>query len=90
MADVSIVSCPSYEPEACRRALVEALEPVGGLDFVKPGMRVGVKANLVSFMKPEAGATTHPVLLAELTKLLRERGAASVVIGDSPGGRYRR
>ncbi len=88
MADVSIVSCPSYEPEACRRALVEALEPVGGLDFVKPGMRVGVKANLVSFMKPEAGATTHPVLLAELTKLLRERGAASVVIGDSPGGLF--
>ena len=88
MAQVSIVSCPAYEPAACRQALVKALEPVGGLDFVKPGMRVGIKANLVSFMKPESGATTHPVLLSELTKLLKERGAASVVIGDSPGGLY--
>lgn len=88
MADVSIVSCPDYEQAACRQALLSVLEPVGGLDFVKSGMRVGIKANLVSFMKPEAGATTHPVLLAELTKLLRERGAASVVIGDSPGGLY--
>ena len=88
MARVSIVSCPAYEPEACREALVKALEPVGGLEFVKPGMRVGIKANLVSFMKPESGATTHPVLLSELTKLLKGRGAASVVIGDSPGGLY--
>ena len=50
MADVAIVSCHSYEPAACRAALEEALGAVGGLDFVKPGMRVGVKANLVSFM----------------------------------------
>ncbi len=88
MEKVSIVSCPDYDPAACRAALIKALEPVGGLDFVRPGMRVGIKANLVSFLKPEAGATTHPVLLGELTKLLRERGAASVVIGDSPGGLY--
>ncbi len=87
MAEVSIVSCPDYRPEACRRALMDALVPVGGLDFVRPGMRVGIKANLVSFMKPEAGATTHPALLAELTKLLKERGAG-VVIGDSPGGLF--
>ncbi len=88
MKDVSIVSCPSYDPETCRKALDLALAPVGGLDFVPVGSRVGIKANLVSFMKPEAGATTHPVLLAELTKMLRERGAASVVIGDSPGGLF--
>ncbi len=87
MAQVSIVSCPSYDPAVCRQALIEVLGPVGGLDFIKPGMRVGIKANLVSFMKPEAGATTHPSLLAELTKLIKERGA-SVVIGDSPGGLY--
>ena len=88
MKNVSVVSCPSYDPAVCRRALIEVLEPVGGLDFVKPGMKVGIKANLVSFLKPEAGATTHPVLLSELTKLLLERGAAQVIIGDSPGGLY--
>lgn len=87
MTHVSVVSCSCYENEVCRRALEEVLAPLGGLDFVVPGMRVGIKANLVSFMKPEEAATTHPVLLAELVKLLRERGA-EVIVGDSPGGLY--
>ena len=85
---VSIVSCPDYEPAQCRQALVDVLAPIGGFDFVESGMTVGIKANLVSFMKPEAAATTHPVLLAELTKLLLEKGAAKVIVGDSPGGLY--
>ena len=50
-------------------------------------MRVVIKANLVSAMKPEKAATTHPALLSALTHLLREKGA-HVVIGDSPGGTY--
>jgi len=50
-------------------------------------MRVVIKANLVSAMKPEKAATTHPALLAALTRMLRERGA-NVVIGDSPGGTF--
>ena len=84
---VSVVSCASYDPALCRRALLEVLEPLGGLAFVTPGMTVGIKANLVSFLKPEAGGTTHPVLLAALTELLRERGAR-VIVGDSPGGLF--
>ena len=48
---VSVVSCESYDPDDCRRALEEVLAPLGGLDFVTPGMTVGIKANLVSFMK---------------------------------------
>ena len=87
MTDVAIAACPSYSPEACRDALLRALAPIGGLDWVLPGMKIAVKANLVSAMKPEEAATTHPALLAALTELLRERGA-SVVIGDSPGGLF--
>jgi len=83
--DVSLVPCASYDPAECRRALTEVLAPLGGLDWVRPGMRVAIKANLVAPMRPEAAATTHPALLAALTGLLRERGA-TVVIGDSPGG----
>lgn len=87
MSDVSIVKCESYAPEVCARALAEALAPFGGLDWVQPGMRIVIKANLVSAMKPEAAATTHPALLRALTQALQARGAA-VVIGDSPGGLY--
>lgn len=85
--DVSIVRCADYGEETCERALREVLVPFGGLDWVRPGMRVVIKANLVSAMKPEKAATTHPALLAALTGMLRERGA-NVVIGDSPGGTF--
>lgn len=85
--DVAIAHCAEYEPEACRRALEEAIAAVDGLCWLRPGMKVAVKVNLVSFLRPEAAATTHPVLLCALVDLLRERGA-SVVVGDSPGGIY--
>ena len=69
MPDVSIVKCESYSENECTQAIEQALEPLGGLDWVKPGMKIVIKANLVSAMKPEKAATTHPTLLAALTKL---------------------
>ena len=85
--DVSVVKCTQYDYEACLQALRDVLAPLDGLGWVRPGMRVAVKANLVSMLKPEAAATTHPALLCALAELLRERGATAV-IGDSPGGLY--
>lgn len=83
----ALVPCTDYEPETVRAALMAALEAVGGLDWVRPGMRIGLKLNLCAAMKPETAATTHPVMAAELTRLLVERGAA-VVAGDSPGAPF--
>lgn len=85
--DVSIVPCANYGADTCLAALQAVLAPLGGLDWVKPGMRIGVKVNLVAAMKPDCAATTHPQLLCALTRLLRERGA-QVILGDSPGGLY--
>lgn len=85
MEKVSIRRCEDYDPSRCREALLSVLAPLGGLDWVKPGMKIAIKANLVSALRPEAAATTHPVLLAALVRLLCERGA-EVRIGDSPGG----
>ncbi len=87
MCDVSIAACNSYEPSEIRDALEKILEPLGGLSWVKAGMRIAIKANLVSMMKPDAAATTHPALLCELVRMLMERGATPI-IGDSPGGLY--
>lgn len=88
-APVVIRPCADYGEAAVRSALEAVLEPLGGLSWVQPGMRVGIKANLISAMKPEAAATTHPALLAALTRLLLAQGA-QVVIGDSPGGVFNR
>ena len=87
MNKVSIVPCPDYSESAVSAALDAVLAPIGGLDWVKSGMTVAIKANLVTFMKPERAATTHPSLLCALTRRLVERGAR-VIVGDSPGGLY--
>lgn len=87
MNDVSIVKCENYSSENITKAFDELFKLLGGLDWVKPDMKIVIKANLVTFMKPEAAATTHPALLCELVKRLTEKGA-KVVVGDSPGGIY--
>ena len=87
MSKVSIVSCPNYEFDNVRTSLKSALDAIGGLDFVRAGMKIVIKANLVSMMKPESAATTHPALLYALSEMLIEKGA-EVVVGDSPGGLY--
>lgn len=86
---VSLAECRGYGREEVERALKAALEPLGGLEWVRPGMRIAVKANLVSAMKPDAAATTHPAVLCALTEQLKARGA-EVILGDSPGGLYTR
>lgn len=87
MSDVFIVPCSDYKEQTVATAMQALIKNSGALDFVKAGMKIVIKANLVTLFKPEAAATTHPQLICELTKTLIERGA-SVVIGDSPGGLY--
>ncbi len=85
--DVVITACADYSEQEASAALERVLAPLGGLDWVQPGMCIAIKANLVTFLKPESAATTHPGLLCALVRMLKERGA-DVVVGDSPGGLY--
>jgi len=83
--DVSIVPCADYSQ--AEDALIRVLEPIGGLDWVEAGMKIAIKVNLVTAMKPDTAGTTHPSLVCALTKLLVRHGA-KVIVGDSPGGIY--
>lgn len=85
--EVSITHCGSYEPDTVKAALIAALAPIGGLDWVTPGMKIAIKANLLMRVKPEKAATVHPQVATALCELLTEKGA-SVVLGDSPGGPF--
>ena len=84
---VSVLPLAEYNAETAKEALHALLSPLDVLPLIRKGMCVVIKANLVSAMKPETGATTHPVLLNALAELITERGA-TVIIGDSPGGLY--
>ena len=84
---VSVVPCEDYDDARVEKALREVLESIDGLDFVQPGMTVGVKVNLVTALRPETAATVHPSVVCALVRLLSEKGAV-VVLGDSPGGPF--
>lgn len=83
--DVYIAKCDDYDENTVESAMDEAIDAIDGLDFVKSGMKIVIKPNLVSFKRPDAAATTHPALLKALCKKILSLGA-SVVVGDSPGG----
>ena len=85
--DAAFAACKSYEEAEVSAALQAAIDAAGGLDWVTPGMRVALKLNLVSAMKPEEAATVHPAVVCALVRMLQARGA-HVVLGDSPGGLY--
>ena len=87
MFDVAVAKCKSYEYSECRSALEEVLSKTDGINKITFGKKVVIKVNLVSAMKPEKAATTHPVLLCALIDILREKGA-DIIVGDSPGGIY--
>lgn len=84
---VTAVKCDSYGEKEVANAFDRLFSEGCDLDFVKKGTKIAIKVNLVSAMKPEKAATTHPTLVAELCKRLCERGA-KVTVGDSPGGPF--
>ncbi|NLO91292.1 MAG: DUF362 domain-containing protein [Elusimicrobia bacterium] len=88
MSKVALAKCPDYSARNVRQALLRCLEPLGGLGyFVKPGMKVALKPNLVMKLRPEVAATTHPALVRELALMIRELGAQATIV-ESPGGPY--
>lgn len=88
MATVSLRACEQYEPERLREAMEEAIRDLGGWKaFVSPGERVLLKVNLVMNKEPDLAATTHPLFVETLARLLQEQGC-EVLIGDSPGGLF--
>lgn len=89
LTPVYAAACADYSPECCRAAVAELADRFPALRDTQPGARVLVKANLVTALRPEKAATTHPALLAALTEYLTARGA-SVTVGDSPGGPFTR
>ena len=84
---VSIYPCGSYETHDIENALHGVLAPIGGLGWVRQGMVIAIKVNLVTFMRPETAAVSHPAPVVALCRMLSKRGA-SVVVGDSPGGPF--
>ncbi len=88
MSKVAIVACVDYDKDRVQAAVDRSLALIGGMEqFIRPGMRVLIKCNLLMKKLPEEAATTHPEVAAALAKAVRKAGGQPI-IGDSPGGLY--
>ncbi|MDD5495804.1 MAG: DUF362 domain-containing protein [Candidatus Omnitrophica bacterium] len=86
MTKVAIVRCEDYGGERVFDAVKRAIDLVGGIEkFVKPGMKVLLKPNLLSPRPPEDAVDTHPEVVRAVVRLVKDTGAVPI-IGDSPGG----
>lgn len=86
MSKVSLIRCSSYNAAEVFEAVKKAVDLLGGIgEFVKPGMKVLLKPNLLSARLPEEGVDTHPEVVRAVARLVKTQGATPI-IGDSPGG----
>ncbi len=84
---VFAMECKNYEFDEVYPKMKQLLFQNHLLDFVKEGMTIAIKANLVSASKPDHAVVTHPIVVASLCKILLEMNV-KVVVGDSPGGLF--
>jgi len=75
--DLAVVS---GDPAA---ATGRALDALGGISrFVKKGQRVALKPNMSFARPPEAGCTTHPLVVATVARACMDAGASQVLVLD--------
>ncbi|HHN94139.1 MAG TPA: DUF362 domain-containing protein [Anaerolineae bacterium] len=83
---VSVVTCETYDLDAVRRAVTAALAPLGGIErYVRPGMRVLLKPNLLAASDLDHALITHPAVVQAVAEQVQAAGG-TVLIGDSPAG----
>lgn len=76
-------------PDPARNARA-AVERLGGMErFVGSSDIVVVKPNIGWDRTAEQGATTHPLVVAELVRMCREAGCQRVIVSDCPVRRSR-
>ena len=82
-----VTPCPDYSETACACAISQIVSRVPALQHLQQGTKIVIKANLVTMLRPDKAATTHPALIAALTAYLKSKGAV-VTVGDGPGGTF--
>jgi uncharacterized protein (DUF362 family)/Pyruvate/2-oxoacid:ferredoxin oxidoreductase delta subunit len=86
MSKVIIKECKNYELSNLIEKINGGVDLLGGWDqFIKPGMNVLLKVNLIGPKSPDSGAITHPEFVRAITRILISKDC-NVWIGDSSGG----
>jgi len=88
LSSVSIVKCENYDRERVLEAVRKAFDLIGGIKkYIKPGMNVALKPNLLTRKSPDSAATVHPEVVYAVGVLVKEAGGHPKIV-ESPGGPY--
>ena len=83
-----VVKCGSYDHKEVSAAVERAFALLGGAErFIRPGMKVLIKANLMRKSTPEQCCVTHHSVVEAIASKVVSLGAQAVIC-DSPGGPY--
>jgi uncharacterized protein (DUF362 family) len=81
---VAVTRCESYEPPAIVEAIARQFDLLGGIEkYVKRGDTVLLKPNFIAPRSRHHATQTHPAVILEVARLLKDIGARPFV-GDSP------
>ena len=86
MSRVALARCADYDLDNVYSAVKAAIDMLGGIGkFIKPGMTVLLKPNLLTVRQADDAVVTHPEVVRAVGRLVQ--GAGGIVwVGDSPGG----
>lgn len=83
---VAVMQCDIYDVTRLMVKIDEGIALLGGFNhFIRPGMNVLLKVNLIGPMPPESAAVTHPAFVRAVIRLIKPLGC-TVWVGDSSGG----
>lgn len=87
-AVVAVKKVGNYDRVLVEQAISWQFEQLAVEKFIKPGMRVLLKPNLVTGRKPSDAITTHPVIVTAVANWLYAHGVRDITLADSSGGTY--
>ncbi len=74
-----------FEPEVLQNLLVAAVDQVGGIKhFIKKGDIVLIKPNVAFDRSPNLGATSNPMIVEQMIRMVLDAGAQEVRVADNP------
>ncbi|MCX5678376.1 MAG: DUF362 domain-containing protein [Candidatus Omnitrophica bacterium] len=86
MPKVALARCEDYDLDNVYNAVKKSIDLLGGIEkFVRPGMNVLLKPNLLTAKAPEDAVITHPEVVRAVGRLVQKAGGV-VWVGDAPGG----
>jgi uncharacterized protein (DUF362 family)/NAD-dependent dihydropyrimidine dehydrogenase PreA subunit len=86
MSRVVIKKCEDYQVERLITVMNDGMAELGGWDqYLRPGMKVLLKVNLIGPKTSDSAAVTHMEFVRALARILKSKGCV-VWVGDSAGG----